>query len=43
MPDVLQQCANGGFTMDQIEQCLDRYEELNVWQMNQGRSRLTFV
>ena len=32
-----------GYTPDQFEQCLDEYERLNVWQVNQSRTRITFV
>ena len=32
-----------GYTPDQFEQCLDEYERLNVWQINQSRTRITFV
>ena len=32
-----------GFTPDQFEQCLDEYQRLNVWQVNQSRTRITFV
>ncbi|XP_043213451.1 DNA replication licensing factor MCM7-like [Amphibalanus amphitrite] len=36
-------CASKGFTPDQLDACVDRYEELGVWQLNQGRTRLTFI
>lgn len=32
-----------GYTPDQFEQCLDEYERLNVWQINQSRTRITFI
>lgn len=32
-----------GFTPDQFEECLDEYERLNVWQINQSRTRIVFV
>ena len=32
-----------GFPPDQFEECLDEYERLNVWQINQSRTRIVFV
>ena len=32
-----------GYTPDQFEDCLQEYERLNVWQVNQSRTRITFV
>ena len=32
-----------GFKPDQVEKCLDDYEELSVWQLNQARTKLTFI
>lgn len=32
-----------GYTPDQYEECLDEYERLNVWQVNQSRTRITFI
>ena len=36
-------CANIGFQVGQVEDCLDEYEQLNVWQVNQARTTITFV
>ncbi|XP_067668425.1 DNA replication licensing factor mcm7-like [Haliotis asinina] len=41
--DILEQCTSKGFKPDQVDACIDEYEELNVWQVNNARSRLTFV
>ena len=41
--DAIERCAAKGFKPDQIDECLEEYEELNVWQINQARTRLTFV
>ncbi|XP_016362953.1 DNA replication licensing factor mcm7-like [Sinocyclocheilus anshuiensis] len=38
-----QRCVSRGFTPAQFQAALDEYEELNVWQINQARSRVTFV
>eukprot|EP00048_Salpingoeca_helianthica_P003471 m.67637 g.67637 ORF g.67637 m.67637 type:complete len:729 (+) comp12719_c0_seq5:22-2208(+) len=32
-----------GFTPEQFDDCLDEYEKLNVWQINQTRTRLDFI
>ncbi|XP_026518362.1 DNA replication licensing factor MCM7, partial [Terrapene carolina triunguis] len=38
-----QRCVSKGFTPAQFQAALDEYEELNVWQVNQARTRITFV
>ncbi|KAM9111321.1 DNA replication licensing factor MCM7 [Pangshura tecta] len=38
-----QRCISKGFTPAQFQAALDEYEELNVWQVNQARTRITFV
>eukprot|EP00062_Callorhinchus_milii_P026287 gi/632988224/ref/XP_007882990.1/ PREDICTED: DNA replication licensing factor MCM7 [Callorhinchus milii] len=38
-----QRCVTKGFTPAQFEEALEEYEELNVWQVNQARSKITFV
>ncbi|KAI4819692.1 hypothetical protein KUCAC02_004932 [Chaenocephalus aceratus] len=38
-----QRCTSRGFTPAQFQEALEEYEELNVWQVNQARSRITFV
>ena len=30
-----------GFTPNQFEACLEEYERLNIWQINQSRTRIT--
>lgn len=32
-----------GYTPIQFDECLDEYERLNVWQVNQSRTRITFI
>ena len=32
-----------GYTPNQFDECLDVYERLNVWQVNQSRTRITFI
>ncbi|XP_038070926.1 DNA replication licensing factor mcm7-A-like isoform X2 [Patiria miniata] len=41
--DARQTCLAKGFTNDQFEEALDAYEELNVWQVNNARTKITFV
>ncbi|KAG5880468.1 hypothetical protein JTB14_000573 [Gonioctena quinquepunctata] len=41
--DALEKCASKGYNPDQVDACIEEYEELNVWQVNQTRTRLTFV
>ncbi|XDV37895.1 hypothetical protein PO909_007421 [Leuciscus waleckii] len=43
MNEAEQRCVSRGFTPAQFQAALDEYEELNVWQINQARSRITFV
>ncbi|KAF2352441.1 MCM domain, partial [Trinorchestia longiramus] len=43
MSDILERCTSKGYKPDQVTECLEEYEELNVWQQNQARTRLTFV
>lgn len=41
--DVVERCIQKGFKPDQIDNCISEYEELNVWQLNQAHTKLTFV
>jgi len=43
MVDVMERCTAKGFKPDAIDTCIDEYEELNVWQVNQKRDRITFL
>ncbi len=43
MGEAEQRCISRGFTPAQFQEALEEYEELNVWQINQARSRITFV
>jgi len=43
MAEAEQRCVSRGFTPAQFQEALEEYEELNVWQVNQARSRITFV
>ncbi|KDR14096.1 DNA replication licensing factor Mcm7 isoform X2 [Zootermopsis nevadensis] len=41
--DVMERCASKGYNPNQAEECLEEYEELNVWLINQARTQITFV
>ena len=41
--DACQCILAKGYTPDQFDECLDEYERLNVWQVNQSRTRITFI
>ncbi|XP_048885357.1 DNA replication licensing factor MCM7 isoform X2 [Brienomyrus brachyistius] len=43
LADAEQRCVSRGFTPAQFQAALDEYEELNVWQVNQAHTRITFV
>jgi DNA replication licensing factor MCM7 len=37
MADLIERCISKGFKPPQIEECIEEYEELNVWQVNNAR------
>ena len=41
--DVVERCTQKGFNPDQVDECIEEYEELNVWQVNQARTKITFI
>lgn len=41
--DVMERCVSKGFNPDQVDACIEEYEELNVWQVNHARTKITFV
>lgn len=41
--DVMDRCVSKGFKADQVDKCIKDYEELNVWQVNQCNTKLTFL
>lgn len=43
LADIMERAATKGFKPDNVDACLEEYEELNVWQINQARTKLTFV
>ncbi|KAJ7377008.1 DNA replication licensing factor MCM7 [Desmophyllum pertusum] len=43
LQEAQQRCLTKGFTPDQFDACLGEYEDLNVWQINSNKTRITFV
>lgn len=41
--DVVEKCSGKGYTPGQVDTCIEEYEELNVWQINQTRTKITFI
>uniref|UniRef100_A0A095BWP6 DNA replication licensing factor MCM7 n=1 Tax=Schistosoma haematobium TaxID=6185 RepID=A0A095BWP6_SCHHA len=41
--DILERCATKGYTPAQLNEVIEAYEDLNVWQVNIGRTRITTV
>lgn len=41
--DVMERCTTKGYKPDQVDKCIEEYEELNVWQVNQTRTKVTFI
>ncbi|XP_066588557.1 DNA replication licensing factor Mcm7 [Prorops nasuta] len=41
--DIFARCVNKGYNSVQVDSCIDNYEELNVWQVNQTRTKITFL
>ena len=41
--DVMEYCVSKGFKPDRIDSVIEEYEELNVWQVNQAHTKITFV
>ncbi len=43
LADVYERCAAKGYRREQVDLCLDLYENMHVWQLNTARTRLTIV
>ncbi|XP_011694407.1 PREDICTED: DNA replication licensing factor Mcm7 [Wasmannia auropunctata] len=41
--DILERCTSKGFKPDPVYRCIEEYEALNVWQVNQTRRLITFI
>ncbi|XP_068238408.1 DNA replication licensing factor mcm7 [Palaemon carinicauda] len=43
LSEIVERCTSKGYKPDQVNECLEEYEELNVWHMNQARTALFFA
>jgi len=41
--DIKEYCTSKGFNNSQVDDCIEEYEMLNVWQVNQAKTTITFV
>lgn len=41
--EIMDRATTKGFKPDQVDKCIDDYEQLNVWQINQARTQITLV
>jgi len=41
--EITERCTAKGYAPDAVDECLEEYEELNVWQVNQARTKITFI
>lgn len=41
--EVKERCTSKGFKPDQIDETIDEYERLNIFAVNQARTKITFV
>jgi len=41
--DLRERLSAKGFKPEEVDRCLEMYEELNIWHLNQARTKLTFV
>lgn len=41
--DIMEKCVTKGLKPDQVDACIEQYEEMNVWQVNQTRTKITFI
>jgi DNA replication licensing factor MCM7 len=43
MSDIKEYCTSRGFNSSQVDDCIEEYEMLNVWQVNQAKTTVTFI
>lgn len=43
LSDIMERCTNKGFRADQVRDVIEEYEQLNIWQVNQARTKITFL
>ena len=43
MSAAMYRCISKGFKPDQIDECIEEYEELNVWQVDTKKTKIMFI
>ncbi len=43
MADAIERCTTLGYSNDEIEEAIEQYEDNNMWQINQSRTKIIFV
>jgi len=41
--DIKERCTSKGYKPDQIDEAIEEYEELNVFSINQAKTKITFI
>jgi DNA replication licensing factor MCM7 len=41
--DVLERIRSRGYNEQQLEQCIQEYEDMNVWTLNRARTKISLV
>merc|ERR1719481_283312 len=41
--EIKDRATTKGYKPDAVDKCMEEYEELGIWQLNQARSKLTFI
>jgi len=41
--DIKEYCTSKGFNNTQVDYCIEEYEMLNIWQVNQAKTTITFL
>jgi len=41
--EIRDRATTKGFKPEQLDKCMDEYEKLDVWQINQAKTKLTFI
>jgi len=41
--EIKEKCTTKGYKPTDIDECLEAYEELDIWQLNQAKTKLTFI
>ncbi len=43
MSEIKERCTSKGFKPDQIDEAIEEYSDLNVFSVNEARSKITFI